>query len=201
MTRLILLRHGAVAAPWPDLIYGRLEVPLAPAGEEEARRVASGLSGRPLDAVIYSGLSRSAFTARLLADERGLEPVRDKRFLELDRGPWAGRRRAELAVEEPAAWGRHLESGGLYCPGGAEGPEALMARVREGLDGAAARSRGGEVAVVAHMWVLRAAVALVLGLPGSELARLAIPTSGLVAMDWGRRGGVSTLYSLAPDRP
>jgi hypothetical protein len=43
-TRLLLVRHGAVANSWSERIYGRLDVPLSPAGEAEARTIAAALS-------------------------------------------------------------------------------------------------------------------------------------------------------------
>ena len=99
--RLILVRHGAVASPWSSRIYGRLDVPLSDAGCLEAERVVTALAGVQLDAVLSSGLSRAEYTATRLREPRGLPLETDGRLLELDRGSWAGRLKAEIALQDP----------------------------------------------------------------------------------------------------
>lgn len=198
-TRLLMVRHGAVADPWPQRIYGRLDVPLSAVGEAEARRVAEAFQTETLAAVVSSGLARAEFTAGLLREPRGLVRRDDPRLLELDRGSWAGRERAEVAAAEPERWARSLALGGALGPEDGEAMEAMMERVRAGLDGAAALGPGGQVAVVAHLWVLRSAAALVLGLPAASVARLKVPTGGVLAIDWAPGGAGARLVGLGVD--
>ncbi len=200
-TRMLLLRHGAVASPWPGRLYGQLDVPLSEEGRGEARRVARALADVHLDAVISSGLERAEFTAALLRAPRGLARRDDPRLRELDRGSWAGLGREELARRWSDPDQQELCRRGAFQAPDGERPAALVERVSRALDGAARDYPGGCVAVVAHAWVLRAAVARVIGLAPERLLVLHVPTSGLVLLDWiaGMRGG-GRLVALAPDR-
>lgn len=204
-TRLILLRHGAVEAPWPARIYGRLDVPLSAEGRAEARGVATALADVPLAGVVSSGLARAEYTAALLRGPRGLGRRDDPELVEMDRGSWAGRERTELARSDPERWAAHRAVGGARGAADNEPMEAVRERVRAGLDRAADLAPGEQVAVVAHLWVLRAAVVHTLGLEPEAATRVRVPTSGLVVLEWphaaGRGAGLRpTLVALAPDR-
>jgi broad specificity phosphatase PhoE len=203
-TRLVLVRHGAVAEPWGTRIYGRLEVPLSAEGEAEARRVALALGKLRLDGVVCSGLARAEFSAALLREGRDLERRDDPRFLEMDRGTWAGLEQAHLAAEFPGDWAAFCAAGGAWQAPGAEPLDGIRARVRAGLDDWAEVWPGGQVAVVAHMWVLRAAVITALELAPEAMGRVWLPTSGVVVLDWptvaGRRQGLGPrLLASVPD--
>lgn len=204
-TRLYMARHGRVHADWRGRVYGDLDVPLAPEGEEQSLRVAELFRGRKPDAVLSSGLSRADHTALAIARTSGAgeeRVVRDGRLRELHRGRWAGLDRAGVEALEPGGWARWEEAEGVLAPPGGETLEHLHERVTRALDEQCALHAGGVLAVVAHKWVLRVALAEALGLPAARLARLAVPTSGLVALDWpaggpgGSRGGGS-----GEDRP
>jgi len=193
------VRHGAVADPWPGRIYGRLDVPLSPVGEAEARRVAGALEAEPLAAVVSSGLSRAEFSAALLRAPRGLDRRDDPRLIELDRGRWAGRERAEIAAAEPELWAASQACGGALNPDDGETIEQVLTRVRAGLDAAAALGPDAQVAVVAHLWVLRAAGVIALGMRPEKIASLRVPTSGLLVVDWRPGGAGSRLIGLGAD--
>lgn len=184
MARLILIRHGAVDEAWKDRIYGRVDVALSKVGEEEARSVARSLASTPLDAVYYSGLSRAGFTADLLAQARDLEPKIDPDFLEMDRGSWARRTRADIADSEPELWSKSQALGGALNPPDGEPLDSIFERVARGLDRVAAAHPDGQVAIVAHLWVLRASVAMTDGLAREQLAQTAVPTAGRVTIEW-----------------
>jgi broad specificity phosphatase PhoE len=139
----------------------------------------------------------------LLREPRGLERRDDERLLEIDRGTWAGRTKQEIARTEPQLWAQSQAMGGALNPPDAETVHQVCQRVRLGLDAAANLACGEQVAVVAHMWVLRAAAALVLGLEPSQLARIQVPTGGLIVLDWVPGGpdpvGRSRVVGLCAD--
>lgn len=183
-TRLLLARHGEVDEAHRGTIYGRLDVPLSAVGLGQSAALAAALADTPLDAVVSSGLSRAEAAAALARRGRGLPRQDDPRLVELDRGRWAGQGLAALASEDPegfARWG--ATRGALRAPGG-EAPEELQARVVPALTDWAARHPGGTVLVVAHLWVVRAAVAWALGLPMAVSPRIGLQPGGLVALDW-----------------
>ncbi len=184
-TRLYVIRHGEVDDAWRDRIYGRLDVPLSDRGHAQCASVAAALAGVRLDAVVSSGLSRAeAAAAALRASRPGLARRDVPALLELDRGPWAGRSKRELRAEDPAGLALWETTRGVAGPPGSESVAALAARVVPALAELAAEHPEGAVAVVAHLWVVRAAVGHALGLPPERTPQVAVAPGGIVALDW-----------------
>lgn len=188
-TEIFLVRHGQVDAAWRERIYGCLDVPLSDHGRSEARRAAAFLAKQPFEAVLSSGLSRTRYGAEWIARGRGLQVQPDAALRELDRGAWAGLSFAELDAQEPGAfenWKAHAWTCG---PPGGESMADLGKRVWPVLDELAEQNHGKQVVVVAHMHVLKAALAKVLG----EQAAMdhEIPTGSILALDWTADGPVS----------
>lgn len=193
--RLFLARHGEVAAPWRERIYGCLDVPLSERGEEQSRLVAALYSGVALDRVVSSGLARADFCASRIVEaaaSAGDAPtpwVRDPRLREIDRGDWAGWDRPTLEQASPGAWEAFWEADGVFVPPGGETLEAVQARVAEALDEHARQlveegGDGARAAIVAHKWVVRAACCTALDVAMESSHIFAVPTSAVVVLDW-----------------
>ena len=186
-TRLFVARHGEVHGRWRRTVYGRMDVELSDVGLEQSRRLGVELAGVPLDAVVTSGLQRAEAAAAEVRAQRPtgiLERIDDARFVELDRGAWAGRSVDELERDEPEAYARWMtQRGAVQAPGG-ESPADVAARVLPAFDDWAARHPGGSVLVVAHLWVVRSAVAAALGLPMERSGSLLLPPGGICSFLW-----------------
>ncbi len=186
-TRLLVARHGEVHGRWRRSVYGRLDVELSGVGLRQSRRLGEELSGVSLNAVVSSGLQRAeaaAAAVRELQPGGGMARVDDPRFLELDRGDWAGRTVDELERDEPEAYARWMDQrGAVQAPGG-ESPSDVARRVLPALDDWSSRYPGGTVLVVAHLWVVRSAVAAALGLPIERSGSLALPPGGICSFLW-----------------
>ncbi len=200
LTRLFLIRHGAIDERWRGRIYGALEVPLAPGGEEEARSLAQQLELTPLAAVVSSGLSRAEFTAALLRESRGLERVDDPDLRELERGVWTGLSVEELERTQPGAWADWHRAPASRRPAGGESLSDLAGRALPALDRWALRYPGANVALVTHSWVIRIAVCRALGLELEAAPQLEVPTGRLVIVDWpiGERDAPDEAQALRP---
>jgi len=183
LTRIHLVRHGAVAAPWNERIYGDMDVPLSELGEQQSRALAHGLKDRRFDGVISSGLARSAFLAELLAQQSGLEAGVDARLRELNRGDWAGWGRDQVETAIPGAWEQFWAQGGVFPVPGGETFSELQTRVGGALEDLARDFEGRELLVVAHKWVLRAALCPVLGLPLERSPVIRVPHVGTVTLE------------------
>lgn len=178
-TLVHLVRHGA-----HDLVgrvlAGRMPgVHLGPEGRAQAERLAAALAARPLAAVLSSPQPRARETAEPIAGRHGLAVGLDPGLDEVDFGVWQGMAFAALA--ERADWRAWNRARGLAA--GAPGGEA-MAQVQARALGALARARGagGEVVLVGHQDVLRAALLGVLGAPLDLFGRVALAPSGRAAV-------------------
>ena len=128
---LIVIRHGTTQGNLERRFIGTLDVPLAPVGEELARKVAPTLP--PVEHIYRSPLMRCAQTAALLWP--GVEMTVVQELRESDFGPFEGKNHEELK-DDPLyqAWigqgGGHLNFAAM--PVG-ESAEQVSARAAEGL--------------------------------------------------------------------
>ncbi|MDF1838385.1 MAG: histidine phosphatase family protein [Planctomycetota bacterium] len=202
MTRIVLIRHGEVHADWRGRLYGAMDVPLSEVGMGQARAVALELRGREFAQVVSSGLERAEFTAQLLRSDRpGMRRLDDPRFMERSRGDWAGMSPAEIDRRQPGASELWASSRGMFDPPAGESVEQVLERVESGLHSCLDSKVDGDVVIVAHLWVLRAALALTVGLPAEQVGRIDIPTAGRIEISWADRGSPGAkgeLHGLFP---
>jgi len=93
-----LVRHGVTAHNQNGIWQGQRDVPLAPEGRAQARRLAERLARLDLTwtSLHTSDLSRAFETARIVGARLGLEPRRDRRLREVCVGELAGLTRPEV---------------------------------------------------------------------------------------------------------
>ena len=163
-TRLLVVRHGQsewnAAGRW----QGRADVALDDAGRRQAAEAALVLG--TFDGIWASDLQRAQLTAMIIGEIIGIGPILvDPRLAETDVGPWEGLTQRE--VEE--GWPGFLAE--RRRPDGFEPYDDAAARMVEALRHIAAHHRGGEVLVVSHGGVIRAARRL-LGAADARLPNL-----------------------------
>ena len=197
---LYVARHGEVDAAWRRTVYGRLDVQLSTRGVAQSHRMDTYFSGLDLAFVTTSGLVRAETPAALIrASHPGLERSDDPRFLELDRGDWAGRSIDDLRAQDPAAFENWVQTrGAMRAPGG-ESPSEVAQRATEAFGDWAqtAHSAGKPGLIIAHLWIVRSAVATALGLPMEHSGLLALDPGGICELRWPLDGGAPDLVRYA----
>jgi len=149
-TRLLVVRHGQSEWNATGRWQGHADIALDRTGELQAAEAAEVLG--IFDAVWASDLARAHRTAQIIAMMTGVGPVRtDPRLRETDVGPWEGLTRHEVEREWPGFLAERRR------PEGFEAYEDAAARLIEALLEIAADHPGGEVLVVSHGGVIRAA--------------------------------------------
>jgi broad specificity phosphatase PhoE len=163
-TSLLVIRHGQSEWNAVGRWQGRADVALDEAGRLQAAEAALALG--TFDAIWSSDLQRAHLTASIIGEILGIGPVLvDPRLAETDVGPWQGLTQRE--VEE--GWPGYLAA--RRRPEGFEAYDDAAERMLTALRDIAARHRGGEVLVVSHGGVIRAARRL-LRAPDSRLPNL-----------------------------
>jgi probable phosphoglycerate mutase len=188
MGDLILLRHGQTEWSAAGKHTGRTDIPLTPAGEAGATRLAPLLAsraanGHPVVAVYTSPAARAVRTADLagLGDLPGtVKPETDPDLWEWDYGGYEGKTTPEIRSSHP---GWYLWTDGVI-PGDAAHPGETVGQVGARTDRVLARTRpllpSGDVILVAHGHVLRVLTARYLGL-GPDEGRLFRLDTGTVS--------------------
>lgn len=166
MTRLYLVRHGAVAGG--GRFYGHLDVPLSDEGRSQITRAAEALNGLKVAAVCCSDLARARESAQIIAASHGLTPEEDPALREMHLGILEGIPFAELRSRHPELAGKRYEDMWSYrFPGGGENLQDIADRARPALRRILDAHPGPEehVVLVAHNSVNRILIGDVLGLP------------------------------------
>lgn len=183
MTLIHLVRHGAHAAE--GCLIGRTDAPLTEAGRQQFARQTSGLA---CNSVVASPLRRARVSAEGLAGARGLPLRIDEDWAELCFGDWDGRVLAELNAD-PATADRlvaiYRSAESAAAPGG-EDWYTLQARVGRALDRLVDPGPGSRLLVVTHAGPMRAALALVCGMPFVSLWAFRIAFGTRITLRTGR---------------
>lgn len=124
---LILLRHARSAANGSGILAGRSPgVGLDETGQRQAAGLGERLAQVPVAAVVASPLQRCQDTVREFAASRGITPVVEERFSEVDYGDWTNRKVSELTREKLWTVVQQHPSAAVF-PGG-EGLANVQAR-------------------------------------------------------------------------
>jgi len=198
MTRLLLIRHAEPDEDARGRCYGRLDVGLSPTGLARAQRLAHSLRDVELEKVYVSPRLRAVQTAAAL----GIALNIDDRLRELDFGELEGRTYDEIEREQPAFFRRWMETPTLVrFPGGESYPE-LRERVAAAVGDIVAAHTGRTVALVSHGGAIRAALAVVLGLPDDRAFALDVGCARVSVVDWfGGTPVVRLVNGVSADLP
>ena len=180
MTRLLLIRHAEPDEDARGRCYGRLDVGLSPRGLASAERLAESLENVVLDVVHVSPRLRAVQTAAALCGT----PTVDDRLRELDFGRLEGRTYEEIEREEPELFRRWMETPTLVRFPGGESYADLRKRVASAVADVVAANSERTVALVSHGGVIRAALAVVLGLPDERAFSLDVGYARVSVVDW-----------------
>lgn len=181
MSRLVLLRHGESQWNLENRFTGWVDVPLSPAGEEEARRAGEKLAGFRFDWAFTSVLKRAIDTLRIVLEvihQTDIPIEKDQALNERRYGDLQGLNKAETSKKygehQVKLWRRSYD---IRPPGG----ESLKDTAERVLPYYEARIRphllaGRTVLVSAHGNSLRALVMHLDQLSPGEVLELNIPT-------------------------
>lgn len=186
MTTLVhLVRHGV-----HDQLQGRLcgrapGVSMGEAGRAQAEAVARRLAGCGVEAVHTSPLERTRETAEPIARACGAPLNVEPALMEIDFGDWNGRSFDELQ-DQPLWRDWNVNRDRVRAPGG-ETMLEVQARLARWLEGVA-RSGARAVVAVSHADVIKAAVALTLGLSMRFYDRFEISPGSITTLTAGSDG-------------
>ncbi len=175
---LYLMRHGQTVWNAEGRMQGRLDSPLTPLGEAQARRLAWLVRDLRGMARLASTAGRAQQTARIAFGGQGF--ALDERLHEIDIGDFSGRLSSELHAAHPEVFARGPLDWYDLAPGG-EHFAGLEARVRAFLD-----DLDGPALIVTHGITLRMLRLVAMDLPLERLAEMPVSQGGLHLVSRGR---------------
>ncbi len=185
--RVFLIRHPEPVRA-AGMCYGQTDLPVAPDALDATVNALRGRLPERFDAVWSSPLRRCTALAAALSESYEC----DERVVEIDFGAWESVRWDDIdrtAFDEWAADYVHRR------PPGGECWDDVQRRAGAFLD--ELRPREGTAAVVTHAGVIRALVALVLGVPLEPTWRLHVPFGCVAEITVGPERFNDRLVSLA----
>jgi len=182
-----LVRHGETEWSRSGAHTGRTDLPLTPAGRENAKALGGLLRGREFSLVLCSPMQRARDTCQLagLGDRAGIEP----NLREWDYGDFEGRTTAAIREEIPG-WS-------LWASGVRNGETVDQVAARADSVIARALAAAGNVALFAHGHILRILTARWLGLPGDAGRLFAFGTASIGVLGYERETRVLTRWNLS----
>jgi probable phosphomutase (TIGR03848 family) len=188
-TLVLLVRHGRTPTTGRVLPGRAAGLSLAPAGREEAERVAERIGAlRKIDAVYASPLERTRETAAPIARALGQRVRTHRGLLECDFGAWTGASLARL-MKKPEWTTVQRAPSSFRFPGGESFTE-MQTRIVTALDDIRGRHPGGTVVCVSHADPIKAAVAHALGTHLDLFQRIVVGTCSVSAVLYGPSGPV-----------
>jgi len=184
---LHLLRHGAPETP--GLLLGRTDMRSSAAGVAACAAKARGVAA---ERIVTSDLLRCRQAAAIIGDAKGIVPIVDPRWRELDFGAWDGRAGSQIDNDALARFWNDPD--GCPPPGG-ERWSSLVARV----DAALVALDPLPTLIVTHGGTIRAALHSLCGFDPRQTWSFDLPYGVLVSLRvW--RGDVTSaqIVEIAP---
>ncbi|ASY58054.1 MULTISPECIES: histidine phosphatase family protein [Sinorhizobium] len=188
-TTFLLVRHAAHDKIGNFLAGRTADVPLGPAGREQAERLATRLAGENIGAIYASPRKRTQETAAAIAAASDIPEVETADALdEVDFGTWSGKT-FEVLNGDPH-WRHWNSKRSLARAPGGETMLEVQSRVISLVETLGRHGDDGKIVLVSHADVIKALVCHVLGLSADAWSRFEIAPasiSTLVAGDWGAK--------------
>jgi broad specificity phosphatase PhoE len=166
-----LVRHGETEWNAASRIQGQLDSRLTPLGRQHALASARRLATLGVDAAFASPLGRVRETVEIILAELPLAVTFDDRLKEWSAGDWSGELHAEIPDRWPAEWAAWDADRYTNRSPNGENFADLTERARSFVADASLVD-ADRIAIIAHGFLNRALVGVLLSLPPSETLRI-----------------------------
>ncbi len=204
---LLLIRSGKTEYDHDGRIKGTLDIPLSPAGIEEARGFADravvmlesrgkadSSTAKPLHRLFASPARCARETAQIVGRRLGLKPQPCRDLGNLDHGLWQGLRVDEIEERQPRLHRQWLENPWSVAPPEGELLDECCDRVADALERITRRHTGGGIAIVVPEPLERVIRWVVAGEPLGDLWRPVDGDEGVRLLSLGKQWTIRPPY-------
>ena len=154
-TTIILVRHGECSANIEERFRGRCDFELNELGLRQAEEIAGALVRLRPTALYSSPLKRAVQSLEPAAKQLGLTVGIEEGLTNIAFGPWEGRKKSEIAAEQPELWKLwKTDPENLSFPG-MESLDEVGRRSRAVVDRLVRAHAGETIALCTHRTVLK----------------------------------------------
>jgi alpha-ribazole phosphatase len=178
--RLLLVRHGRVAASSIGQLIGATDVPLDSLGEAQARTLADRVRRWEPLMCYCSPMQRCRQMAQAMAPDLPLHFDSDLR--EIDFGQWESRTFSEASADNPSLVDRWAAFAPDFAFPGGESLVGFLHRVQTAAD-RLIHAEARTVLAVTHGGVIRTMICHLLGLEPRQYVAFEVPYAAMVVID------------------
>jgi broad specificity phosphatase PhoE len=149
------LRHGEIESNLERIYSGRSNEKLTAKGHQQAKAAALRLKGLGVSNIYSSPLPRAVETAEIIGEFIGQKPILEESFNELRLGVWEQKSEDAIQRDFPREWAVWNARPAELILEGRETLRELLHRVLTGIEKIKLGNKGGNVAVVTHVAVIR----------------------------------------------
>lgn len=182
-TRFYLIRHGETDWNKGGRYQGWTNIELNENGREQAKLLGKRFAYLPLDAIYVSPLNRAIATAEPIAKAKGLTPIVDKHFKEINFGEWEGHTIQELSEKYGKAYTDFFDDPFSYPMPGEGSFQNVMKRAVAGFEELEKRHKGENIAIVSHGGLLRVMLVALLGLDNRFYRKTWMTNTSITMLD------------------
>lgn len=182
-TRFYLIRHGETDWNKGGRYQGWTNIELNENGREQARLLGKRFAYLPLDAIYVSPLNRAIATAEPMAKAKGLTPIVDEHFKEINFGEWEGHTIQELSEKYGKVYTDFFDDPFSYPMPGEGSFQNVMKRAMAGFEELEKRHKGENIAIVSHGGLLRVMLVALLGLDNRFYRKTWMTNTSITMLD------------------
>ena len=183
--KLILVRHGETYWNKERRVQGGgSDTELSGVGLKQARKLASFLKDKNIDAIISSPLKRAVSTAEAIASQHQLPVEIDAGLKEISFGELEGLSVSSLSTTFSQFLMRWWQGGGSERLPGGESLVELQERSWASIERLLAEHKDGTVVAVSHYFVILAIIFKALDLPLDYLAKFKVDPGGVSILEF-----------------
>ncbi len=195
MTRIYLVRHGTTEWNREEIFRGRADCRLNETGEAEARALAGYFQEVPLEGIYSSPLCRALETARAIAEAKGIHPVADPAFLDMDFGEWQGLPLREVKSRYPDLYRDWRERPQTVVFPSGENLSQVRTRAWKGLERLVQANLEKTILIVSHRVVTKILICAALGLDESHFWQIRQDTTAVNCLEYNRGVFIASLVN------
>ncbi|MBQ8090767.1 MAG: histidine phosphatase family protein, partial [Pyramidobacter sp.] len=154
-TTIILVRHGECSANIEQRFRGRIDFELNELGRQQAEEIAGALAALHPAALYSSPLKRAVQSLEPAARRLGLDIGIEEDLTNISFGAWEGRKKSEIAAEQPELWQLWKTAPEELDFPGMESLDAVGRRSRAVVDRLVKKHPGETIALCTHRTVLK----------------------------------------------
>ena len=183
MSRLLLVRHGAIATDNTEKFWGHTDIALNETGVLQAERIAERLSKEPVGEIYSSDLSRAFQSAEIIASRHHLNITTSRKLREIHFGDIEGLTFEEVNRQYPELSKSWSDNDLRFRFPNGESLAELEERISGFLSEVDLHNRDRTILIVSHGGLLRILICHVLGLNLKHWKQLCIDKASLSIID------------------